>query len=180
MGNPPKIPCKNAILLRREQQQECRKIERDHIQEFVTAAYLAIEQRDEAWKKIERLRARVVELNTLIEDKADQIMELHPRIEEMERDRDFWAKAAKEYKDDYNRRIRTGKCADGHHITDDQIDAAIKRIGTYGYKSSDWWSAWDALNELNIFWCEACEGEGSCPNCDGNGYYIQGGVTFRR
>jgi len=88
MGNPPKIPCKNAILLRREQQQECRKIERDHIQEFVAAAYLAIEQRDEAWKKIERLRADKAQLNGTITGMDRGVEKLKQRIEELERDRD--------------------------------------------------------------------------------------------
>jgi hypothetical protein len=40
---------------------------------------------------------------------AMYIDELRKRIEELEKERDFWAKTAKGYKDDYNKLLRTGK-----------------------------------------------------------------------
>jgi len=134
--------------------------------------------------EIERLQKLNTSLENLIEDKENQIMDLHPRIEELEQDRDFWAKMAKKYKDDYNECIRTGKCADGHHITNEQIDAAWAHWTTYG--SAD---VKGALAELSIKRCGGCEllqveidndpnAEGSyeavCPDCNGHGWKIGG------
>ncbi|KKN78954.1 hypothetical protein LCGC14_0344300 [marine sediment metagenome] len=68
----------------------------------------------------------------------------------LKKDRDFWAKTAKEYKDDYNRYIRTGKCADGPYITPEMINAArATRVGDGDFISA---------SKLGIFRCERCSG----------------------
>ena len=105
-------------------------------------------------------------------------------IEQLRTDRDWWAEIAKEYKDDYNEVIRTGRCASGYHITPKMIDAAVEyandeSVALQGRQGC----AWDALNKLNIFRCEKCD-QGRifstpqvglplvCPDCNGHSYVI--------
>ena len=125
---------------------------------------------------------------------ADQyITKMRERIEELEQDRDFWSKTAKGYKDDYNECIRTGKCADGHHITTDQIRAAWEYVGEEaGCIDNDYESFTLALlNEFNIERCKGCKGNktrtrlgpdenGSfieaCPDCNGEGWRVTNGT----
>lgn len=101
---------------------------------------------------------------------------LKRRIKELEKDRDFWAEMAKEYKDSYNELLRRH---DGRqYITDEQIDVAAIQAN----HDLDAWedsTTWTALNDLGIERCENCLGTGHleeedigecCPNCNGKGW----------
>ena len=72
--------------------------------------------------EIRRLRVRAEELETEAIKDYVKINCSREEIDRLTADRDSWAETAKAYKDDYNEMIRTGKRADGHHITDDMID----------------------------------------------------------
>ena len=55
------------------------------------------------------------EIELLRESRDAVIRKAKERVEELERDRDWWAATAKEYKDDYNALLRGGpsKCIEG-------------------------------------------------------------------
>ena len=77
----------------------------------------------------------------------------------------------------------------GHHITDEQIDAAWEYI-THTTNRLAATQVERALNKLHIFRCEGCEGDGQiqhtnidvigselievwdCPDCNGKGYTV--------
>ena len=73
---------------------------------------------------------------------------------------------------------------DGHHITDEQIDAAVASAEHILKGCNDeidcHWLAWDILNKLNIHRCEGCGGEEPsmewgegallCSKCNGHGW----------
>jgi hypothetical protein len=115
---------------------------------------------------------------------AEEMDRLRARVKELGDDRDFWAETAGGYKDDYSKVIRTGKCADGHHFTDEQIDAAWEKAAKeYSLGGS---SYFDALEMLGVFECGGCGGAGktfsrtgsmkeepmewTCSDCNGHGW----------
>lgn len=121
---------------------------------------------------------RVIVENTA---KADE-------IERLRTDRDWWAETAKEYKNDYNEVIRTGRCASGYHITPKMTDAAVEYCEERPHSEH---TRWGVLNKLNIFRCAGCGGTGvvdvmepgaflkhneDCPACTipGHGWTIGG------
>ena len=118
--------------------------------------------------EIEHLQARV-EGCDLIHNEANLAnSKLARRVEELEQlvaisEQEFW------------------KDRDGHHFTDEQIDAAVEQINNWKTEDSvytDYESGWEVLNKLNIKRCEGCGGgEGDaddrrwarvadpCPDC---------------
>jgi hypothetical protein len=126
--------------------------------------------------------------------KGDRV-ELYREIKGLKADRDFWAKTARAYKDDYNEVIRTGKCSKGLWVTYKVIDRAVDFIENlfstddhkYGLGIIEVAKShmWQVLNLFNIFRCEECGGFGevgvphvpthkTCPNCNGHRWVIGG------
>ena len=154
-----------------------------------------------SWMFVDHLRDiidRLTKLEAEYQKKIDRLREanagLMARMEELEKERDWWASVARDYKADYNEVIRTGKCADGHHITDEQISAAWVYAHSLQPGSEVRISILYALRLLGFERCEKCGGEchvflpgdervafytKPCPDCDGHGW-VNGGWTHEQ
>ena len=104
----------------------------------------------------------------------DENEQLQARVEELERERN----------DAIKQNLRDLKYANGHHITDEQIDEAWEytQLHSNQYVKDE---VGTALNKLHIFKCERCGGKGwvdyhtglsctkNCPACNGHGWAIR-------
>jgi len=109
----------------------------------------ALEQREEMFQLVKEKEARVEELE-----------EDHRWIDEMYEDYRLAIYSV-------NKRLAINRyihfLRDRHHITDEQIDAAVEQINTWKTEDpvyTDYESGWETLNKLGIRRCEGCGGSG--------------------
>lgn len=119
-----------------------------------------------------------------------EIRSLRKRVEELERDREWWASIARDYKHDLGEYMRRGPAGLAWEmVSHKQIDAAWSVAERYFRASIGTGAGLRVLEQLGIVRCEECGGVGGChvdddqdaggsydavcPTCNGHGWVVE-------